>query len=79
MNNVSVNPCIRCGKQRIFVKTWKQKIGYSVITTTETTCPDDDCQKMVDQSNKKLKDRFEASALRRQQSLLHRKRKSIIL
>lgn len=71
MNNIYSNPCIRCGKERIIVKIWKEKIGYSVVTTTETACPDKECQKMVDKTNKKQKDRYEASKLRRKLSLDH--------
>lgn len=43
------NPCIRCGKQRIDGKSWKGKIGTSVLTHTLTICPDPACQKIVDQ------------------------------
>lgn len=45
------NPCVRCGKQRIDKKTWKEKIeshfGVSYITHTETICPDKECQILV--------------------------------
>lgn len=44
------NPCIRCGKQRIDGKSWKEKIGISVLTHTQTTCPDSECQKIVDKA-----------------------------
>lgn len=44
------NPCIRCGKQRIDGKSWKEKLGTSVITHTQTVCPDDECQKIVDKA-----------------------------
>lgn len=50
------NPCVRCGKQRIVSKRWKEEItnfwGVSEITYEETVCPDKECQKIVD---KKLK------------------------
>ncbi len=44
------NPCIRCGKQRIDGKSWKEKLGTSVITHTQTVCPDSECQKIVDKA-----------------------------
>jgi len=74
MNTVGNNPCTRCGKQRIFVRTWKQKIGYSVITTTETACPDKECQKMVDKGNKNQKDKYDAAQLKRKQHFNHRRK-----
>lgn len=40
-------------------KTWKQKIGSSVVTHTLTICPDPACQKIVD---KGIADRKEKSA-----------------
>ena len=43
------NPCIRCGKERVTVKTWREYIGESLITYTTTTCPDPKCQKIVDE------------------------------
>jgi len=44
------NPCIECGKQRIDGKTWKGKMGASVVTYTLTICPDPECQKIVDKA-----------------------------
>ena len=42
------NPCIRCGKQRIDLTTFKEVIGTSVVIHTQTVCPDSDCQKKVE-------------------------------
>lgn len=44
------NPCIRCGKERIDGKSWKEKNGISIITHTKTICPDSQCQKLVDKA-----------------------------
>ncbi len=44
------NPCVNCGKQRVDGKTWKGKIGSSVVTYTLTICPDSACQKIVDKA-----------------------------
>lgn len=49
--NVS-NPCIRCGKERIdgktYTKEFKTLLEKSVITYTQTVCPDKKCQKEVE-------------------------------
>ena len=57
MNNTHANLCIRCGTKRIVVKTWKERVGNSVILNTQTACPDKECQKKVDSENKKFKDK----------------------
>lgn len=51
------NPCVKCGKERVDSKSWKGKVGVSVITYTLTVCPDAECQKIVDQgiADKKAK------------------------
>lgn len=66
------NPCIRCGKERVFVKSWKETIGYSTVTTTEMDCPDIECQRIVNKENKTRADKFKASQLRRKMSLRRR-------
>lgn len=47
MANFQNNLCPLCGKQRVVVKTYKEKIGNSVITYTEKSCPDPECQKKL--------------------------------
>ena len=47
MGNID-NPCYRCGKQRIEVNVKKENVGGSVVITTVTTCPDPECQKLLD-------------------------------
>lgn len=62
------NPCIRCGKERIFSKKWKEYIGKSLVTYTANICPDPECQKIVETGLKDKKDRLEtiqANSLRR--------------
>ncbi|MEK7113166.1 MAG: hypothetical protein AAB875_07715 [Patescibacteria group bacterium] len=39
------------------VKTWKEYIGNSLVTYASTTCPDSDCQKIVDRENRILEKR----------------------
>jgi hypothetical protein len=68
MNNS--NPCIRCGKERIVSKTWKEEVtnffGSSFITHTETVCPDGECQKIVNAKFKQEKEKKEALMLEKQ-------------
>ncbi|MFZ6035351.1 MAG: hypothetical protein ACOYUB_04380 [Patescibacteria group bacterium] len=63
--NVYSNTCYRCGKERIFVRSWKERIGNSVVVTKEMACPDLECQKKVDEENHKRTNKFmEAKAKR---------------
>lgn len=45
------NLCIRCGKVRIDSRTWSEEVqtysGKTLVTYTETVCPDAECQKKV--------------------------------
>jgi len=72
MKKTYSNPCIRCGKERIVVKTWKEKIGNSVVINTETACPDPECQKKVNSENKKQQDKYAAMKLRSEQRAQNR-------
>ena len=56
------NPCIECGKERIEGKTWKEKVGTSVLIYTQTVCPDKECQKIVDKEIALRKEKFENMA-----------------
>ncbi len=49
-----MNKCIRCGKQRIISKTWKE----GNITYSTYVCPDSECQKVVEQELKAKSDRL---------------------
>ncbi|HSX19483.1 MAG TPA: hypothetical protein VLE91_05145 [Candidatus Saccharimonadales bacterium] len=51
--------CIRCGKTRIFKKTWKdrgERQKGSIITYETAVCPDKSCQKLVDEKFQKMRD-----------------------
>ena len=48
MNSISTTVCVRCGKQRVVLSVNEELVGNSTIITTETICPDPDCQKKVD-------------------------------
>ncbi len=56
MQNTS--SCIRCGKPRIVTKTWTETINNSVVTFTETSCPDTECQKMVEKMLQSKRDKL---------------------
>lgn len=63
--------CIRCGKMRIESKSWNEYVGTSLITYTETVCPDEECQKIVDEQLKTRKDKL---ATLQKESMERRKR-----
>lgn len=73
MNKTRSNPCVRCGKERVIVKTWKEKFGDSVIINTESDCPDKECQKKVDLENKKYRERQAAMKLKSEQRATNRR------
>lgn len=54
MNDIA-NPCTRCGKQRVVVKTKKERVAGSLVITTITTCPDPECQKIINKQMQKEK------------------------
>jgi len=57
--------CIRCGKERVFAKKWKEYLGKSLLTHTRTICPDVACQKLVDKELAAQKEKRELHAQRR--------------
>lgn len=42
--------CTRCGKPRIVVKTYQEKVETSTVTYTITECSDPECQKQVNKT-----------------------------
>lgn len=58
------NPCIRCGNQRVFHKTWEEvnMVYGKEITTTYTNfvCPDSKCQKIVEEQLRAQKEKKES-------------------
>lgn len=68
--------CIRCGKDRIFQKTWKEMVGTSVVTYTRSVCSDPECQKKVDEKLADLKRERAAHEQRRLQSMSRRNKQS---
>lgn len=45
---LSGSVCTRCGKPRIVVDSYEEKIETSTVTYTVTACSDPECQKIVD-------------------------------
>ncbi|OGG07153.1 hypothetical protein A3D05_03560 [Candidatus Gottesmanbacteria bacterium RIFCSPHIGHO2_02_FULL_40_24] len=69
--------CIRCGKTRIKGKTWKEKVEGAEVTITQTVCPDDDCQKIVDemlQSKKEKLEKIQKESLNRRTNIRRSKK-----
>lgn len=74
------NFCSRCGKQRVVVKTYKEKIGNSVVTYTEKACPDPDCQKRVNTqlaSDETKRKRIKSENVKREQERQQLKKNSL--
>jgi len=49
MQKPKESSCIRCGKTRVVSKVWQEYLGQSLVTYTETVCPDPACQKIVEE------------------------------
>lgn len=50
INNMATSSCTRCGKPRIIVKTYEEKVETSTVTYTITECSDPECQKLVNKT-----------------------------
>ncbi len=63
-----INPCTRCGKERILFKTWDDEVTTfgnrtMKITRSLNVCPDPECQKIVAaglDAEKKKRDKLKA-------------------
>lgn len=47
---MSTSACTRCGKPRIVVDTYEEKVETSTVTYTITECSDPECQKLVNKT-----------------------------
>lgn len=59
-NPFSGSACTRCGKPRIVVDSYDEKVETSTVTYTITECSDPECQKLVEKTLKaeKVKRQF---------------------
>lgn len=71
------NPCIRCGKERIEARVWKEKVEDSIIINRQMICPDPLCQKKVDSDNKKIRDKHALMKTRSEERALKRKKSRV--
>lgn len=72
--------CVRCGKTRILLKTWKEKElnkRGAVIIHEQTVCPDKECQKIVDEKLQQMRDLRAASENRKKDIIIARKAASV--
>lgn len=78
MSETAETVCIRCGKLRVFYRTWKDRAGGrgAPITHVESVCPDSACQKIVDAKFAEMRERRELSEERRKSIVLSRRVKS---
>ena len=64
MRKTVSNPCTRCGKERIVQSTSYEKTQGTTLTIRTTTCPDPECQNLVDAKlNAERKRREELSSV----------------
>lgn len=64
------NVCFRCGKQRIVVKTWKEHTRGGIVVHTTTTCPNPECQKVIDRQFAVQKEKQDAIEKAKQERVL---------
>jgi hypothetical protein len=73
MHKQTGNFCIRCGKPRVDVKTWKEHVKGEVLIHTSTTCPDAECQKIIDKQFAAQKEKRKAAEEEREQRIIANK------
>ncbi|HLD92256.1 MAG TPA: hypothetical protein VI795_02570 [Patescibacteria group bacterium] len=63
--------CTRCGKPRIVVKTYEEKVDTSTVIYTITECSDPECQKLVNktlQTEKKKRQFIKEEQVKREEA-----------
>ena len=65
--------CIECGKQRVVVGTYEEKVGNSVVVYKETICPDPECQKKVEKTLARELEKRQQSAMNQKLRMAGRK------
>lgn len=78
------NLCSRCGKVRVVVKTYTEKVGNSTVSYKITSCPDPDCQKIVnrkmgeeDEKRSKIKNEQVRREVERQNRIAEKRKATI--
>lgn len=77
MNNRSV--CTRCGKQRVVVSTYEEKVEKSTVTYTITGCSDPECQKIVEKGlvvEQQRRDVINSEKVKREEQRVKRKQEA---
>lgn len=72
MQNPYKNVCYRCGKERIVLRVWTEKIDNSTIENTISVCPDKICQEAMDEDN--LKQRNKRLLMEQKRNAFRRKK-----
>jgi hypothetical protein len=65
--------CIECGKPRIVVRTYEEKVGNSTVVYKETICANPECQKKVDKTLAKELEKRQQSAMNQKLRMAGRK------
>lgn len=63
MKSTNTSICIECGKQRVVVGTYEEKVGNSIVVYKETICADPECQKRVEKTLAKELEKRQQSAI----------------
>jgi hypothetical protein len=64
--NFTSTPCIRCGKPRIFKKSWSEVNGNSpILTHILSVCPDKACQAILDADLKAKEEKRKLLAMKK--------------
>jgi hypothetical protein len=68
---MAASVCTRCGKPRIVIKSYEEKVETSIVTYTVTECSDIECQKQVNkvlQSEKKKRQFIKDEQVKREEA-----------
>jgi len=71
ITNTSV--CINCGKQRIVVSTYKEKVANDFVFYKKTICPDPVCQLKVEKMLAQEKEKRQQSMSNQRMRIAERK------
>lgn len=82
MNKKAMNPCTRCGQERVMQKTWEEdqiSITGKVhsVSFGQTICPNPDCQKIVEEEIKVQEEKQATIKLKKEASDILRKKNSL--